>query len=267
MANWFRSSPLEFRFRYWIHAVLIALGFWAPWSYFQAPGATEITSANTHTWGVLAAALARTVLNPRDPTSIVTAFNILLAAAIFFAVAGALLRTWGAAYLTTGVVESATMHTALSAPGGITSDAIIEDGPYRHLRNPLYLGTFLHVLALALLMSRSGAIFTIVTIGIMQVRLALGEEAFLSRQLGRPYLAYIAKVPRLLPSLLPRIPAAGRQPHWLQAFLGETYFWAVALSFSFLGWAYVTPRLIQAVIISFGLAILVRAFTPKPGTA
>ena len=262
MANWFRSSPLEFRFRYWIHAVLIALGFWAPWSYFQAPGATEITSANTHTWGVLAAALARTVLNPRDPTSIVTAFNILLAVAIFFAVAGALLRTWGAAYLTTGVVESATMHTAASASNGI-----IQDGPYRYLRNPLYLGTFLHVLALGLLMSRSGAIFTIVTIGLMQVRLALGEEAFLSRKLGAPYLAYVARVPRLLPSLMPRIPAAGRQPRWLQAFFGETYFWCVALSFSFLGWAYVTPRLIQAVIISFGLAILVRAFTPKPGIA
>ena len=253
----FKSSALEFRFRYWIHAVLIALGFWAPWSYLQQPGVTEITSANTHTWGVLAALLAENVLGG-GATSIVTAFNILLSTAIFLAVAGALLRTWGAAYLTTGIVESGSMHTASSGGGGI-----IEDGPYRHLRNPLYLGTFLHVVALGLLMSRSGAIFSIVTIGIMQVRLMLGEEAFLTRQLGAPYLAYAAKVPRLLPSLWPRIPAAGREPRWLQAFLGEIYFWGVALSFAFLGWAYVTPRLVQAVIISFGVAMLVRASTPK----
>ena len=150
------------------------------------------------------------------------------------------------------------MHTAGSATGGI-----IEDGPYRHLRNPLYVGTFLHVLALGLLMSSSGAIFTIVTIGIMQVRLILGEEAFLTRQLGAPYLAYVAKVPRLLPAIVPRIPAAGCEPRWGQAFLGEAYFWGVALSLAFLGWAYVTPRLIQGVIISFGVALLIRAFTPK----
>ena len=253
----FKSSALEFRLRYWIHAVLIALGFWAPWNYLQQPGATEITSANTHTWGVLAAAIARGILSPSDPNSIITAFNILLSIAIFLAVAGALLRTWGAAYLTTGVVESGSMHTAPAAGG------VIEDGPYRHLRNPLYLGTFLHVVALGLLMSRTGAVFTIVTIGIMQVRLILGEEAFLTQQLGAPYLAYVAKVPRLLPAIVPRVPAAGREPRWLQAFLGETYFWCVALSFAFLGWAYVTPRLVQAVIISFGLAMLVRAFTPK----
>ena len=258
MANWYRSSALEFRLRFWIHAVLIALGFWAPWSYLQQVGATEITSANTHTWGVLAAALAKNVLGTGNPNNIVTAFNILLSAAIVCAVAAALLRTWGAAYLTTGIVESPAMHTGAGAPGGI-----IQDGPYRHLRNPLYVGTFLHVIALALLMSRTGAIFTIVTIGIMQIRLMLGEEAFLASRLGAPYLAYMAKVPRLLPSIVPRIPAAGLEPRWLQAFLGEIYFWGVALSFAFLGWAYVTPRLIQAVIISFGVALLVRAFTPK----
>ena len=258
MAAWFKSSALEFRIRYWIHAVLIALGFWAPWGYLQPAGTTEIASANTHTWGVLAAVLAKNVLGTGNPNSIVTAFNILLSCAIVFAVAAALLRTWAAAYLDTAIVESPAMHTAALSPNGI-----LEDGPYRHLRNPLYLGTMLHVVALALLMSRSGAIFTLVTIGILQVRLILGEEAFLSRSLGAPYLAYVAKVPRLLPSIVPRIRAAGSSPRWLQALLGEIYFWGVALSFAFLGWAYATPRLIQAVLISFGIALLVRAFTPR----
>ncbi len=257
----FKSSALEFRLRYWIHAVLIALGFWAPWNAIQQKGVVEITSANTHTWGILAANLAPYVGSAGNPVNIVTAFNVLLSIAIVCAVLGALLRTWGASYLGTSVVESGTMHTAPATSG------ILEDGPYRHLRNPLYLGTFLHVLALALLMSRSGAIFTIITIGLMQLRLIFGEEAFLSQKLGAPYQAYCARVPRLLPALRPRIPAAGRKPHWLQAFAGEVYFWGVALSFAFLGWAYVTPRLIQAVIVSFGVALLVRAFTPKPSLA
>ena len=254
----FKSSALEFRFRYWIHALIFVLGFWAPWNYIQPTGALEIASANTHTWGVLAAALAPYLGPHGDPTNIVTAFNVLLSAAIVLAVAGAFLRTWGAAYLSAGVVESGAMQTAPASTSGV-----IEDGPYRHLRNPLYLGTFLHAVALSLLMSRSGAVFTIVGIGVMQLRLIFGEEAFLARTLGAPYQAYCARVPRLLVSLRPRIAAAGREPHWLQAFAGELYFWGVALSFAFLGWAYATPRLIQAVIISFGLALMVRAFTPK----
>ena len=255
----FKSSALEFRFRYWIHAVIFALGFWAPWNSIRPAGSLDVAAANTHTWGVLAAALAPYLGPQGDPMNIVTAFNVLLSAAILFAVAGAFLRTWGTAYLSTGVVESGAMHTASSGGGGV-----VEDGPYRHLRNPLYLGTFLHAFALSLLMSRSGAVFTIVAIGVMQLRLIFGEEAFLTRSLGAPYQAYCARVPRLLPSLRPRIAAAGREAHWLQAFAGELYFWGVALSFAFLGWAYATPRLIQAVIISFGVALLVRAFTPKP---
>ena len=82
------------------------------------------------------------------------------------------------------------MHTAPHATSGI-----LEDGPYRYLRNPLYLGTFLHAVALSLLMSRSGAVFTIVAIGVMQLRLIFGEEAFLTRTLGAPYQAYCARVP------------------------------------------------------------------------
>ena len=258
----FKSSAVEFRFRYWIHALIFTLGFWAPWNYIQPAGALEIASANTHTWGVLAAWLAPYLGPHGDPMNIVTAFNTLLGVAIFFAVAGAFLRTWGAAYLSTGVVESGAMHTATASTSGV-----IEDGPYRHLRNPLYLGTFLHAVALSLLMSRSGAVFTIVATGLLQLRLIFGEEAFLARSLGAPYQAYCARVPRLLPSLRPRIAAAGREPRWFQAFAGEFYFWGVALSFAFLGWAYATPRLIQAVVISFGLALLVRAFTPRPVAA
>ena len=46
---------------------------------------------------------------------------------------------------------------------------------------------------------------------------------------GERYRAYFDAVPRLLPSLRPRVPAGGLQPRWPQAFLGETFFWLLFL--------------------------------------
>ncbi len=116
------------------------------------------------------------------------------------AVAAAALRTWGGAYLGADVVQDGKMHTTVSPTpfaGGPVA-GVLTDGPFRRMRNPLYLGTFLHTLALALLMPRSGAVFAIVVIGVMQVRLILGEEAFLLRTVGQPYEAYCRLVPRVL---------------------------------------------------------------------
>lgn len=258
-----RASAFEFRIRVWLHAAIITLGFWAPWNYVRHTAELEVTAANAHTWGILAANIAPYVGHAGDPSNIVTAFNVLLSVAIAVAFVAALLRTWGAAYLGADVVLDGAMHTA-ETPG---VSQIIQAGPFRHLRNPLYLGTFLHVFALALLMSRSGAIFTILAIGILQVRLILGEEAFLTDTLGAPYKAYCDKVPSVVPALRPQVPADGRHPRWGQAFVGEVYMWGVALGFAFLGWRYNAAILIQAVIVSFGLSVVLRAFTPKPKTA
>jgi hypothetical protein len=155
------------------------------------------------------------------------------------------------------------MHTAQASP----VVGLIEDGPFRHLRNPLYLGTFLHTLALALLMPASGAVFTIVLIGLLQIRLILAEEPYLSEQLGSSYAAYCALVPRIVPALKPRIAAAGMKPHWPQAFVGEIYFWGVAGSFAFAGWGYNTQPLLKCVLVSFGLSLVATAFAPKPQMA
>ena len=66
-------------------------------------------------------------------------------------------------------------------------------------------------------MTPSGALFTIVLITIFYLRLILGEEAFLGKQLGQPYQEYLRAVPRLLPRLRASLPAAGNKPHWLIA--------------------------------------------------
>ena len=203
-----KASALEFRFRYLLHAIVFGLGLFAPWNYFLH---TDPTGPNAHTWGILAAWLSE-----QQVLKIGTAFDVLLSLGILFALLAALLRTWGTAYLGAGVVEGSSMQAG-----------VVAAGPYRYLRNPLYLGTMLHAVALALLMPLSGAIFSLVLIALMQVRLILGEEAFLTAKIGPPYTAYCGMVPRILPSLKPRVTASDQSPQWLQALRVEIYLWGV----------------------------------------
>jgi protein-S-isoprenylcysteine O-methyltransferase Ste14 len=236
-----KATAFEFRFRFLIHALLYTLGFAVPWNLAWH---IDPSGANPHVWGILAARLA---------LGTATAFNLLLLLGILFASLGAFLRTWGAAYLGAGVVQSQSMH----------GNAVLADGPYRHLRNPLYLGTFLHTFALALLMPPSGAVFTIVTIGLFQLRLIFAEEPFLTAKLGQPYLDYCKRVPRILPSIMPRVPASGAKPHWIQGILGEIYMIGVAVSFAVFGWHYSAFLLIKCVVVALGVSLITRALLPR----
>ncbi len=244
-----KASRFEYRFRYLLHASIYGLGFWSPWNRWLH---LDPAGANAHTWGILAVNLMQVGLN------ISVAFQLLLWLAIACAFAGVALRTWGGAYLGADVVQSRDMHTAQAG----TATGFLQDGPFRYVRNPLYLGTFLHTLAICLLMPRSGAIFTLALIGVLQIRLILAEEPFLTARLGAAYVAYCGLVPRLLPALRPRVAAKGLAPHWMQAALGESYMWGVALAFAVAGWRYNAMLLIQCLIVSLGVSLLLRAFLP-----
>ena len=238
-----------FRFRYAIHVVIFALGFFTPWNRIIP---IDPSGPNAHVWGLLSANISETGV-----CGIMTAFNLLLGIGIACALAGAALRTWGSAYIGASIVSDSTMHTAAD------SDGILKDGPFGHMRNPLYVGTFLHTLALALLMPRSGAIFTIACIALLQIALILSEEHFLTQKLGTPYTAYCALVPRLFPALRRKVSPSGLTPRWGQAFLGEPYFWCVALFFTFAGWRYNAVLLIQCVVVSAGVSLVLRALLPR----
>jgi protein-S-isoprenylcysteine O-methyltransferase Ste14 len=242
-----KASALLFRIRYPLHLVIFVLGFWAPWNNLLH---LDPRGPNAHVWGILAANLSQLGLN------LFTSFNVLLSVAIVVAFAGAFLRTWGGAYLGATIVKSSAMHSA-------ENQGILTDGPFGYLRNPLYVGTFLHTLALALLMPRSGAIFTIAAIGLLQLFLIHGEEAFLTQKLGTPYTAYCKLVPRLFPAFTRKAAASGLQPRWPQAFLGEIYFWGVAGSFAAIGWRYNAALLTQCVVVSVGVSVIARAFIPR----
>lgn len=237
-----KASALEFRLRYLIHIVIYCLGFTTPWNYW-------LHLDTVRTWQWLAAWLSRTKW-----LSFSAATISVLVAGIALALLAALLRTWAAAYLGSGVVKDSSMH----------GDLVVATGPYRYLRNPLYLGTFIHTLALSLLMLPSGAIFSIVMIALVQWRLIGGEEAFLSAKLGDAYNAYREKVPRILPALRARVAASAVAPRWGSAVLGELYMWGVVISFAALGWRYNSMLIIQGVVISLGLSLVARAFIPSP---
>lgn len=236
-----KATPIEFRLRFVIICVIFALGFWAPWDL-------KLHLDSVRTWQAIAAWVYR-----RGWLSFIMATDAVLYLGLGLAIFSAWLRTWGSAYLGPSVVQDGAMH----------GDRIVAAGPYVYLRNPLYLGLLLHSMALALLMPPSGAVFTVVLIALFQLRLIGAEEAFLTVQLGAPYLAYKAAVPSLIPAVSPRVPASAIKPVWPMAFFSEIYMWGVAVSFAVLGMRYNAMLILQGVLVSLGLSIVVRGLLPK----
>ncbi|NUQ29639.1 MAG: isoprenylcysteine carboxylmethyltransferase family protein [Acidobacteriaceae bacterium] len=238
--KWLRATALEYRLRYLIHAVIFIVGFTAPWN----KGWMNVGRQSM--WVELSGGLMKGA-----GLGFATATETVLVLAALLACAGAWLRIWGTAYIGAGVVEDSGMH----------GERVIADGPYRYTRNPLYLGSILHTLGVAVLMQPLAALLAVVLVTVFQFRLILREEAFLEEQRRAAYVSYRATVPRLFPSLQPRVPAGGVQPAWGQAILGEIYFLGVAASFLLLGWQWDAWLILRGIIISWGAALVARAFT------
>jgi protein-S-isoprenylcysteine O-methyltransferase Ste14 len=190
--------------------------------------------------------------------SFAVAVPLVIGVAALIAAKGALLRVWGTACLGRSTVHHAQMQAG----------AVMTDGPYRYLRNPLYLGTWCMIAAIAFLMPPTGAIFAMVGITIFQMRLILGEEAFLTVQLGQPYIDYLHAVPRLFPHLRAMLsrtgPApSGRRPQWLHALLAEINPIGVFIILAFFSWSYSYRFMVRALLVSFGLSLVVRALAPR----
>jgi protein-S-isoprenylcysteine O-methyltransferase Ste14 len=239
-----KATQFEFRFRLAIGTVIYIIGFWGPWLRF-GPSA----EANpTRLWSWLAVELARRGILP-----IQIAYLAITILAVVLAILGAGFRLWGTAYLGRTVVSGNAMQAG----------EVVAAGPYRHVRNPLYLGSMLTALAVSILMPASGALFFVVALSIFVVRLALGEEAFLKAKIGDAYVEYCRKVSRWLPSISPRLPGSGVRPAWLTAALGEIFPLGVALCFLVFAWNYDSQLLIRCVLICFGISLIARAIPRK----
>lgn len=232
---------LIFRFRHSLHLVIYLAAFGISWAQSGGVGGSRV-------WIALPMALATDFR-----IDLGTAIVSVTAMAIALAFAGAFLRTWGAAYL-----GSETVHDPALRGGEIASQ-----GPFRYIRNPLYVGTMLHTLALSMLMSPSGAIFCILAIAALQVALVMSEERFLLNTQRAAYSEYCERVPRVIPRF-----GGSRATHavagrWRQAFAGEIYMWGAAVSFAAFGFRYNAILVLQGVLVSFGLAVVLRGIQRK----
>jgi protein-S-isoprenylcysteine O-methyltransferase Ste14 len=232
-----KATFFEFRFRMWIILAIVVAGFWAPWIEWLGWG------TRTTMWLWLGFELGGLGLASTAGFELATALAILLAAL------AAWLRVWGTSYLGTGTVNNAEMKAG----------QVVADGPYRHVRNPLYMGNWLMVAAIALLMPPTGAAVAMVLLSVFLFRIILGEEAFLAARLGEPYLAYKRAVPRLLLSPRARVAAGGERPRVGRAMLSEITPLGVLVSFAALSWQYNASLLERAVLVSFGLSLVTRA--------
>jgi protein-S-isoprenylcysteine O-methyltransferase Ste14 len=209
-----RATEFEFRYRFWLISLTYFAGFGCYW--FDHLNATV--------------ALVRWIFSSSDPhlNSLAARHAIqgLFILSAGLVTAAAWMRTWGGAYLRTEVVRD----------GAVRTEKLVADGPYRHLRNPLYFGNLLLVAGMAMLASRTGSVVLILGNLLIVLRLIGREEAALVQSQGEAYRAFLAAVPRLWPSLRPRLPASRLQPRWFQAFLGEAWVWIFALNGFVFAW-------------------------------
>lgn len=189
-----KATQFEFRYR----SVLNLIQFWIAFQLYSFDR-INVVWAYVH-WDT--------------PHGIILARFIFGFAALLLALAAGI-RTWAAAYLRSRVVHDTNLHT----------NKIVADGPYRYVRNPLYLGTFLMTLGMGFLASRSGFVVLVGGAAIRILRLVGREETELASRQGETYLEFRRRIPRFLPSFSARVPASGQKPEWAQAFLGEVAMW------------------------------------------
>jgi len=130
------------------------------------------------------------------------------------AIAAWLVRLWGSSYHASGVVMS----------GDVITDTLTLAGPYRYVRNPLYLGNVLLAVAIGIL---GPPVVTLLVIALnlwFVYRLIGIEERFLRNAVGAAYERYCAAVPRLFPRFTPApLGHDPRKPNVAYGFLTELF--------------------------------------------
>ncbi len=199
-----RATAAEFKLRFWIFAAI----YWLSFSLYV------FDHQNLGGWVAMNA--ERLFHGLPDNVAVKAVFWL----GALLAILGAALRTWGTGYLRPEVMVDEKVH----------SSRLVADGPFRRVRNPLYLGSLLLALGYAVMASRLGAAVLVGLHLIFLPRLIGREEAALAETQGESYAAYCRSVPRLWPALAARVPPAGHPFSLGAALLGEAFFWCLALA-------------------------------------
>ena len=116
---------------------------------------------------------------------------VLIAPAVILCAAGIGLRTWSKLVLGRFYTFSI----------GLADDhRLLDEGPYRYVRHPLYLGTFLAVAGMPLLTQSWATVWFLSVPAALAYSLRLvREEAYLAVTLGSDYRAYARRTACLIP--------------------------------------------------------------------
>lgn len=229
-----QAGSTEFRLRFLIFAAIFVLGFQA-YNFDHTRVALAIAQWIAHR--------RFTASLPSDRPLLQAVYGL----AALLVILAAALRTWAAAWLRADVVHAPILHT----------DVMVADGPYRHTRNPLYLGAMLLAAGVGLDASRVGLAFILAATSLFVSRLILREESDLRAAQPEGYIRYLHAVPRLWPSLWPRLPPGAGHPAWPQAWAGELFFWLFAVTQS----AYAATLNGRVLMIGTTLAVIAGAVT------
>jgi protein-S-isoprenylcysteine O-methyltransferase Ste14 len=198
------ASDFEFRYRFWFIGCVFGLGF-----FLYNFDRTNV-----------AVALAEWIAGSPSSPKVDFYTRIIFVIGSLLVILSALIRTWATAYLRTEVVHDAALH----------NESLMASGPFRWVRNPLYLGNLLLAIGLGAMASRLGFFVIVIGMFLIVYRLVLREESGLKASQGESYREFLARVPRFLPALSPRVPAGDGMPNWPDGFLGELLFWSFALA-------------------------------------
>ena len=202
-----RATEFEFRFRFLIIMAFFIGGFWC---YALDPVNVSAMLAHWH----LGLPIGMDGARERHLVQAILGLGAALT------VLAALVRTWATAYLGSEVVHDWKLH----------DEGLVADGPYRYVRNPLYLGGVLFSVGFAMAASRLGFVVIVGGLTLFFYRLITREESLLKKTQGESYCRFLESVPRLIPSLRPRVAASGIAPRWGQAVIGEAFMWFFAVA-------------------------------------
>ena len=236
-----RASDFEFRYRSWIIFLIFLLAF-------ECYSFEKMSTVN---WlvGVLGpSAPGRKVFLTSPEAHVIFALGAAVVGL------GAIVRTWGTAYLKADVVQDSVVH----------SERLVADGPYRYVRNPLYFGSMLLAVGFAPMVPPIGCLLLIGGMGLLFLRLVGREESYLLERQGDRYRTYLERVPRLLPSLRPCVPSGGAAPRWGQAWKGELMMWAFFAGSVYFAITFDAKTFEYVVVGSYLFFRLIRQFLNRP---
>jgi len=99
----------------------------------------------------------------------------------------------GLAVSALGLFRSAKTHAEPWKP----STALVTEGIFKWLRNPMYVGVTLILAGLSILLASDWMlVMTIVFVPVIHFGVVKREERYLEAKFGEPYRQYLAKVPR-----------------------------------------------------------------------